>query len=157
NVTLLFATIGSNPKPAMLIVVVPESRLAVLLVTTGVTLATRTGAPLLTPFVVTTAFRFPAVLGIVENVTVSDVALAAVTDPTAPSSNVTVLFAAAGSKPTPWIETVVALAGNPVELLVTPGVTAATCTAEPLLAPFVVTTAFNAPAAVGFVENVMVS
>ena len=65
-----------------------------LLVTIGVTVATCTAAPLLTPSVVTTAVRLPAVVGLVENVTVSEVAVAAVTVPTAPSLKTTVLLPA---------------------------------------------------------------
>ena len=45
-------------------------------------------------------------VGLVENVTVSEVAVAAVTVPTAPSLNVTVLLAAVGSKPKPLIVSV---------------------------------------------------
>ncbi len=52
---------------------------------------------------VTTAVRLPAVVGLVENVTVSAVEVAAVTVPTAPLLNVTVLLAAVGSKPKPLI------------------------------------------------------
>ena len=51
-----------------------------LLVTEGVTVATCTAAPLSTLSVVTTAVRLPAV-GAVVNVTVSEVAVAAVTMP----------------------------------------------------------------------------
>src|SRR5260370_28514528 len=104
------------------------ARLAVLLVTTGLAVATWTAAPLLTPLVVTTAVRLPAVAGLVLNVTVSDVAVAAVTVPTAPSLNVTVLFAAVGSKPKPLIVTVGALAASEGALGVTTGPTVATCT-----------------------------
>ena len=66
-------------------------RFAVLLVTIGVTVATWTAVPLVNPLVMTTAVRLPAVFGFVENVTVSDVAVAAVTVPTAPSLKLTVL------------------------------------------------------------------
>ena len=47
------------------------------------------------------AVRLPAVVGVVENVTVSAVEVAAVTAPTAPSLKVTVSEAAVGSKPEP--------------------------------------------------------
>ena len=47
-----------------------------LAVTTGVTVATCTAVPLLILSVVTTAVRLPAVVGLVENVTVSEVAVA---------------------------------------------------------------------------------
>jgi hypothetical protein len=76
---------------------------AVLVVTTGTTVATSTAAPLLTLFVVTTAVRLPAVSGRVERVTVSDVAVASVTVPTAPLLKTTVLLAEVVSKPKPLI------------------------------------------------------
>src|SRR5690349_24313217 len=89
-------------------------RLAVFIVTVGmktaaVTVATCTGAPLLNALVVTTAVKGPAVVGLVEKVTVSDVAVAAVTVPTAPSLNRTALLAGVGSKLLPLIIIVVAL------------------------------------------------
>ena len=99
--TVLLAAVVSKPKPLMVSVVALAARLAVLLVTTGVTVATCTAVPLLTPSVVTTAVRLPAVGGLVENVTVSEVAVAAVTVPTAPSLKMTVLLAAVVSKPKP--------------------------------------------------------
>src|SRR5437868_7950237 len=105
----------------MVTVVALAARLTMVLVTTGVTVATCTAAPLLTPLVVTTAVRLPAVAGLVLNVTVSEVVVAAVTVPTAPSLNVTVLFAAVGSNPKPLIVTVVALAASEVTLGVTTG------------------------------------
>ena len=51
--------------------------------------------------VVTTAVRLPAAAGLVENVTVNDVAVAAVTVPTAPSLKTTVLLLAIVSNPNP--------------------------------------------------------
>ena len=60
----------------------------------------------------TTAVRLPTAVGSVENVTVSEVAVAAVTVPTAPSLKVTVLLPAVGSKPKPLIVSVVALAAR---------------------------------------------
>ena len=77
-----------------MIVIVPAfmARLAVLAVTTGVIVATWTAVPLPTPSVLTTAVRLPAV-GAVENVTVSEVVVAAVTVPTAPLLKTTVLLA----------------------------------------------------------------
>ena len=99
--------------------------MAVLTVTTGITLATLTAVPLEKPFVVTTTVRLPAVVGFVENVTVSDVAVAAVTVPTAPLSKVTMLFAATVLKPKPVIVTVDALAANDVVAAVTAGATVA--------------------------------
>ena len=62
----------------------------------------------------------------VENVTVSEVAVAAVTVPTAPSLKTTVLLPAVGSKPKPLMVSVVALAARLAVLLVTTGVTVAT-------------------------------
>ena len=72
--------------------------------------------------VVTTAVRLPAVAGLVENVTVSDVAVAAVTVPTAPLLKAIVLLPAVVSKPEPLMVTVVALAARLAVLLVTVGV-----------------------------------
>ena len=57
-----------------------------------VTVATCTAVPLLTLLVVTTTVRLPAFFGLVENVTVIEVALAEVTVPTAPSLSTTVLL-----------------------------------------------------------------
>ena len=106
-------------------------------------------------FVVTTAVKLPAVAGLVEKVTVSDVAVAAVTVP-APSLKTTVLLSAVVSKPKPLIVTVVALTAKLVIALVTTGVMVATLTAEPLLTPLVVTIAVISPAVAGLVENVTV-
>ena len=61
-----------------------------------------------------------------ENVTVSDVAVAAETAPTAPLLNTTVLFPMVVSKPKPAIVTEVALADRFAALEVTTGVTVAT-------------------------------
>jgi hypothetical protein len=69
---------------------------------------------------------------LVEKLTVSEVAVAAVTDPTAPLSSVTVLFDGVVSKPNPAMVTVVAFAARFVVLLVTTGFTVAICMAEPL-------------------------
>ena len=52
--------------------------------------------------VITTAFKVPAV-GFVEKVTVSNVAVAAVTVPTPPESKTTELLPAVVSKPSPTI------------------------------------------------------
>src|SRR5580704_8545656 len=95
----------------MVIVVALAAMLAVMLVTTGMTAATCTAAPLLTPLVVTMAVNGPAFVGPVENVTVSEVAVIAVTVPTAPSLKATVLTPA-GSKPWPAIVIVAALAAR---------------------------------------------
>src|SRR5262249_28756505 len=144
-------------KPWIVMVLALAASAAALLVTAGATVATCTAEPLPCELVVTMAVRLPAVLGLVENVTVSEVAVAAVTGPTAPSFKTTVLFAAGVSKPKPEIVTVPALAATLVVLLVTTGVTVATCTADPLPTLFVCTTAVKLPAVVGLVENVTVS
>jgi hypothetical protein len=129
----------------------------VFALTTGVILATATAEPLLRVFVVTTAVSSPAVAGLVEKVTVNEVAVAAVTVPTALLSNVTVLLLAVLSNPKPLMVTVLALAANRLEeLSVTTGMTVATSTAAPLLSESVDTTAVSDPAAVGFVENLTV-
>jgi len=60
------------------------ARLALLLVTAGVTVATWTAAPLLTLSVVTMAVRLPAVAGWWRTSPVSEVAVAAVTVPDRP-------------------------------------------------------------------------
>src|SRR5580658_1720322 len=143
--------------PLMVIVVALAASVAVLLVTTGVTVATWTAAPLPTLSVVTTAVRLPAFFGLVENVTVSEVAVAAVTVPTAPSLKMTVLLAAVVEKPKPVMVTVVAVGDRLAVLLVTTGATKATWTAVPLLTLSVVTTAVRLPAVVGLTESVTVS
>ena len=82
--------------------------------------------PLVCPPVVTIAVRLPAALGVGEKLTVSVVAVAAVTVPTAPLLNTTVLLPATVANPKPLIVTVVALIARLAVLLVTTGVTAAT-------------------------------
>lgn len=101
--------------------------------------------------VVTTAVRLPIDVGFVEKVTVSSVAVAVVTVPTAPLLKVTELLAAVVSKPVPAIVIVVALAPKAAVLLVTVGFTVATCTAEPLLTPPTATCAVKFPAS-GLIE-----
>src|SRR5262249_15819585 len=113
--------------------------------------------PLLSEFVVTLADRLPAFVGFVENETVSEVAVEEVTVPTAPLLKVTVLLPAVVSKPRPLIVMLLALAARLLVLLVTTGVTVATCTAVPLLTLLVVTTAVKLPAVLGLAENVTVS
>src|SRR5436853_446526 len=110
------------------------------------TVATWTAAPLVAPSVVTTAVRLPAADGWVENVTVNDVAVAAVTVPTAPLLNVTVLCAVVVSKPKPLIVIVAALAARFAALMVTAGATVATWTAAAMVTPLVVTSAVRFPA-----------
>lgn len=80
----------------------------------------------MTPPIVTIAVKLPADVGLVENVTVSDVAVAVVTVPTAPLLNVTALLAAVVLKPVPAIVTVEAFAARLVVAVVTVGVNRAT-------------------------------
>ncbi len=75
--------------PAIVTVFALAARLAVLLVTVTGTVATCTAVPLLTLLLVTMAVRLPAA-GLVEKVTVSEVAVALVTVPTAPLFSTTV-------------------------------------------------------------------
>ncbi len=155
RVTALLDDVVSKPKPLMVKVVKPAAWLAVLLVTTGITEATWTAEPLGTPLTVTTAVKLPA-FGAVENVTVSEVAVAEVTAPTAPLLNVTTLFSAVVLKFVPAIVRVLALAFMLAVLDVTVGAltvvtTVATLTAVPLVRVLVVTDAFKLPAAVGLV------
>src|SRR5262249_54108801 len=96
------------------------ARGAELLVTVGVTVATCAGASELTLSVTTTADRLPAV-GAVENETVSEVAVAAVTEPIAPPFRATMLFPAVVSKPNPLMVSVAALAARFALLLVMTG------------------------------------
>lgn len=74
----------------------------------------------------TTAVRLPSEVGLVENVTVSEVAEAEVTVPTAPLFITTVFPPEAVENPKPRIVTVVELIPRLAELLVTTGVTVAT-------------------------------
>ena len=87
---------------------------AVSVVTTGTMFAISTAAPLDSEFDSTTAVSDPASVGFVVNVTVSDVADAEVTVPSAPLFSVTMLLAATESNPSPLIVTVVALAATVV-------------------------------------------
>lgn len=153
SVTLLSSAVALKPKPLMTTVVALAARFVVLLVTTGFTVATFTGAPLLALLVVTTAVKISAAAGFVPKVTVSDVAVAAVTVPTAPSLKTTVLLPGVVSKPEPLIVSVVALANKSVTLVVITGITVATCTALPLDMELTVTIAVKLPAAVGSVDR----
>src|SRR5262249_53496486 len=100
-------------------------------VTTGVTVATCTADPLPTRVLVTTGVKLPALVGLVVNVTVSEVALAVVTLPTAPPLKTTVLLPGVAEKPTPLMMILLTFAGSTAELMVTTGVTVAICTAAP--------------------------
>lgn len=133
NVTELFALVGSNPKPLMVRVDAFARSAAVLLVTTGTIVAACTAAPLDWLLVVTTAVRLPAVAGRVENVTVNEVFVEDVTLPTAPLFRTNVLLAARRSNPNPLMVSVFESAARDEVLLVTTGLTLATCTAVPLV------------------------
>lgn len=76
--------------------------------------------------VVAITVRLPAVAGRVENVTVSDVFVAAVTVPTALLFKTTVFRDAIGSNPKPLIVRVLELAARADVLLVMTGLTVAT-------------------------------
>ncbi len=104
KVTTLLAAVVLKLVPAMVIVAALAARLAVLAVTVGTdtlatTVATLTAVPLDRVLVVTEAFKLPAADGRVLKVTVNSVRVAAVTLPTAPPENVTVLLLRTGSKP----------------------------------------------------------
>src|SRR5258708_5806314 len=103
------------------------------------------------------AVRLPVVVGLVEKVTMSKVAVAEVTVPTAPLLKTTTLWEAIGSKPKPLIVTAGELGARLVIALVRGGAMFATWTAAPLVCELVVTAAVKLPRAVGFVEKVTVS
>jgi len=75
---------------------------------------------------VTVAVKLPTAVGLVKKDTVSAVALADVTVPTAPSLKATELLAAVRSKPKPLMTMLLAVIGRLVLLEVTTGVTVAT-------------------------------
>ena len=126
SVTALFAAVVSKPNPLIVIVDASAAKFAVLAVTTGRTVAIFTAEPLETLLTVTTAVRSPTAVGLVENVTVSEVVVAVVTLPTAPLLKTTEFRFAVELNPAPVITTDVALIGKPVLLFVTTGVTVAT-------------------------------
>jgi len=103
--------------------------------------------------VVTTAVKLPTAVGFVSILTVSVVAVAAVTTPTAPLLNKTVFRVKIGSKPNPLMTTLAAPAERLVVLAVTTGTMFATCTNAMLAAPLTVTVAFKLPADTGLVER----
>ena len=156
SVTVLLAAVVSKPKPLIVMVAALATTFALLVVTTGCTVATCTAEPLATLLTVTIAVRFPTAVGLVVRVTVSDVAVAAATVPTAPLLNKTVFKLAVALKPAPAMTIVAALIGKPVVLLVTTGMTVATWTAVPLAIVFVVTIAVILPSTFGRVESVTV-
>ena len=101
--------------------------------------------------VVTRAVRLPTTVALVVRLSVSEVVVAAVTAPIAPPLSATVFSERTVLKPNPLMTRLVPLSARPIVLVVTTGLMTATCTAVPLLTPFVVTTAVRLPA-VGFVE-----
>ena len=103
----------------------------------GLTVATCTALPLLTPLTVTLASRSVPGDRLLRplRLTVRLVAVASVTAPVTPLSKVTLSFAALLSRPSPLMVKLVALAGRSAVLGVTTGAMVATCTALPLLAP----------------------
>lgn len=158
STTVLFAGVVSKPNPAIATVVaLAASKLAAFIVTTGITVATCTPAPLVKESVVTDAVKLPAVVGVVLNDTINSVGVAEVTMPTAPLLKVTELSPTVVSNPKPVIVTDEAFAAKFDVALVTTGVTVAICTAEPLLMLFEVTIAVRLPADDGFAEKVTVS
>ena len=72
-----------------------------------------------------TAVKLPTLTGLVEKVTVSDVAVAAVTVPTAPLLKTMVLLASTELKPKPDITILLAVRARLVVFTVTTGVTVA--------------------------------
>jgi hypothetical protein len=155
--TVLLVAVVSKPRPLIVRVVAFIARLLVLAVITGLPVATCTAAPLLTELQVTTAVKLPAVVGLVPKLTVSEVAVAAVTVPTAPLLNTTLLFPAVVSNPKPAMVMVVASTDITAALEVTDGATVATCTDDPLLTPLEVTVAVRLPAVRGLVLKDIVS
>ncbi len=151
NVTTLLAAVVLKLVPAIVSVAALGARLAVLDVTVGaVTLATTaatwTADPLERVLVDTDAFKLPAAAGRFENVTRSDVVVAAETVPVAPPTNVTTLLPAIGSNPKPLMIRFEPFKARLVAFDVTTGLTAATCTAAAAATPLVVTVAVSVPA-----------
>ena len=100
--TLLASVVPSKPNPLMVNVPL-AARVRLLVVTTGITEATLTAVPLDCPLVVTTAVKSPTDVGCDVKSTVSKVAVAVRTVPTAPLLKTTVLFAAVVSNRVPAI------------------------------------------------------
>ena len=125
NVTVFREAVVSNPEPAIVTVVVVTAWLVVFRVTVGEIVATCIGVPELTPLVVTTAVKLPA-LARVENEMLRDVAVAAVTVPTAPLLKTTELLEAVVSNRVPVITMVLAVNARLVVAAVTVGRTAPT-------------------------------
>ena len=127
KVTVLLAAVVSKPIPLIVsVLVLAVMEFEVSTVTTGTMFAISTAEPLEREFDSTTAVSDPAAVGFVVKVTVSEVADADVTVPSAPLLKITVLWAATESKPNPLIVTEVAFAATVVVLPVTTGKTVAT-------------------------------
>ena len=105
----------------------------------------------------TSAVKSPTAVGLTVRFTVSKVAVAVVTVPTAPLLSTIVLLAAVELKPTPAIATVAALIAKLDPLVVTTGFTVATSTAVPLDTELLVMTAVRLPTEVGLSSKVTVS
>jgi len=125
NTTVLSAGVVLNPLPVMVTVDAVARTSVVVWVTVGRTDATCTADPLENELTDTVAVNAPAP-GLVENVTVRAVAVAAVTVPTAPLLNTTVLLPGVVLKPKPLIVMVVAVNDRFAVEDVTVGPTAAT-------------------------------
>lgn len=115
NTTVLLLGVVSKPTPVMVSVLSEADRFVVVAVTTGITEAIWTAEPLRAPLEVTIAVRTPA-FGLVENVTVNEVAVAAETVPIAPLLNRTKLLAAVVLKLVPANVTVEASAARVAEV-----------------------------------------
>lgn len=93
--TVLLAAVVENPVPVIVMLLAFAARRAVVfVVTTGLTMATGIAELPTIPLDVIDAERVPAAVGLVENVTVSEVAEDAVTTPTAPLLKVTTFLLA---------------------------------------------------------------
>ena len=102
KVTVLLAGVVSKPNPRIVTLVASAAnRLDEPSETTGITVATWTGVPLLSVSVATAAVSVPAAVGLVVKRTVSEFGVAAITTPTAPLLNVTTLSPAVVSNPKP--------------------------------------------------------
>ena len=124
NKTILLAgVVLLNPKPLMVNVAALTPMLAVLLVITGMIVATCGLESFEMEFVATDAVKLPTDVGLVVYVTVRRVAVAVVTLPTAPLLNVTTFRDAVVSNPNPLISMVDALIPRFAVLLVTTGTT----------------------------------
>ena len=125
NTMLLAGVVELNPKPLMVIVASLKPILAVLLVITGMIVATCGLEPFAMEFVVTDAVKLPTDVGLVVYVTVRRVAVAVVTLPTASRLNRTTFREAVVSNPKPLISMVDELKPTPAVLPVTTGITEA--------------------------------